>query len=79
MLYCPNFISLWLIAIYKRNWITFECDFKQKCGYFSGVFLTPFRHLEENLDDWLEEELENYLDDDYLVFDCPGTLIITTL
>lgn len=30
------------------------------------------RHLEENLDDWLTEELENYLDDDYLVFDCPG-------
>lgn len=30
-------------------------------------------HLEENLDDWLTEELDNYLDDDYLVFDCPGT------
>lgn len=32
-----------------------------------------YRHLEENLDDWLTEELDNYLDDDYLVFDCPGT------
>ena len=31
-----------------------------------------FRHLEDNLDDWLAEELDNYLDDDYLVFDCPG-------
>lgn len=31
-----------------------------------------FRHLEENLDDWLTEELDNYMDDDYLVFDCPG-------
>lgn len=30
------------------------------------------RHLEENLDDWLTEGLEDYLDDDYLVFDCPG-------
>lgn len=30
------------------------------------------RHLEDNLDDWLSEELDNYLDDDYLVFDCPG-------
>ncbi|KAE9463677.1 hypothetical protein C3L33_04412, partial [Rhododendron williamsianum] len=30
------------------------------------------RHLEENLDDWLTEELDNYLDDDYLVFDCPN-------
>ncbi|XP_039119605.1 GPN-loop GTPase 3-like [Dioscorea cayenensis subsp. rotundata] len=24
-----------------------------------------------NLDDWLAEELDNYLDDDYLVFYCP--------
>lgn len=30
------------------------------------------RHLEDNLDDWLAEGLEDYLDDDYLVFDCPG-------
>lgn len=32
------------------------------------------RHLEDSLDDWLTEELDNYLDDDYLVFDCPGIL-----
>lgn len=32
-------------------------------------------HLEENLDDCLTEELDNYLDDDYLVFDCPGRSI----
>lgn len=31
-----------------------------------------FRHLEESLDDWLEEELENFAEDDYIVFDCPG-------
>ncbi|KAL8555669.1 hypothetical protein ACS0TY_003472 [Phlomoides rotata] len=31
-------------------------------------------HLEENLDEWLTEELDNYLDDDYLVFDCPGQI-----
>lgn len=35
------------------------------------------RHLEENLDDWLTEELDNYLDDDYLVFDCPGNSTIS--
>ena len=33
------------------------------------------RHLQDNLDDWLDEQLENYLDDDYLVFDCPGTIL----
>ncbi|KAH6766122.1 P-loop containing nucleoside triphosphate hydrolases superfamily protein [Perilla frutescens var. hirtella] len=31
-------------------------------------------HLEENMDDWLSEELDNYMDDDYLVFDCPGQI-----
>ncbi|KAF7845150.1 GPN-loop GTPase 3 [Senna tora] len=33
-----------------------------------------FRHLEDNLDNWFAEELDNYLDDDYLVFDCPGQI-----
>lgn len=36
------------------------------------ALISMFRHLEDNLDDWLEEGLEDYLDDDYLVFDCPG-------
>lgn len=36
------------------------------------------RHLEDNLDDWLAEELDNYLDDDYLVFDCPGIDYVCT-
>ncbi|KAF3449125.1 hypothetical protein FNV43_RR09850 [Rhamnella rubrinervis] len=35
------------------------------------------RHLDENLDDWLAEELDNYLDDDYLVLDCPGLRYVT--
>lgn len=34
--------------------------------------ISIIRHLEENMDDWLAEELENYKEDDYLVFDCPG-------
>ncbi|CAL5386159.1 unnamed protein product [Camellia sinensis] len=33
------------------------------------------RHLEENLDEWLTEELDNFSDDDYLVFDCPGEAV----
>uniref|UniRef100_A0A0E0P0F6 GPN-loop GTPase 3 n=1 Tax=Oryza rufipogon TaxID=4529 RepID=A0A0E0P0F6_ORYRU len=36
------------------------------------------RHLEDNLDDWLDEQLEGYLDDDYLVFDCPGQIELFT-
>lgn len=31
-------------------------------------------YLEENLEDWLGEELEAYGDDDYVVFDCPGQI-----
>ena len=30
------------------------------------------RYLEDNLDDWLSEQLEDYIEDDYLIFDCPG-------
>lgn len=30
------------------------------------------RYLEDSLYNWLDEELENFTDDDYLVFDCPG-------
>lgn len=31
-------------------------------------------YLEDNLQDWLAEELEGYGEDDYLVFDCPGQI-----
>ncbi|KAH7864130.1 hypothetical protein Vadar_026107 [Vaccinium darrowii] len=40
----------------------------------NGGLMYCMEHLEENLDDWLTEELDNYLDDDYLVFDCPGQI-----
>ncbi|XP_042509569.1 GPN-loop GTPase 3-like isoform X2 [Macadamia integrifolia] len=40
----------------------------------NGGLIYCMEHLEENLDDWLAEELDNYLDDDYLVFDCPGQI-----
>uniref|UniRef100_A0A0C9S9Z0 GPN-loop GTPase 3 n=1 Tax=Wollemia nobilis TaxID=56998 RepID=A0A0C9S9Z0_9CONI len=40
----------------------------------NGGLVYCMEHLEENLDDWLAEQLEGYLDDDYLVFDCPGQI-----
>lgn len=40
----------------------------------NGGLVYCMEHLENNLDDWLTEELDNYLDDDYLVFDCPGQI-----
>uniref|UniRef100_A0A2C9UVW2 GPN-loop GTPase 3 n=1 Tax=Manihot esculenta TaxID=3983 RepID=A0A2C9UVW2_MANES len=41
----------------------------------NGALIYCMEELEDNLDDWLAEELENYRDDDYLVFDCPGESI----
>ncbi|XP_076904641.1 GPN-loop GTPase 3-like [Bidens hawaiensis] len=40
----------------------------------NGGLLFCMEHLEENLDAWLDEELEHYMEDDYLVFDCPGQI-----
>ncbi|KAJ7950584.1 GPN-loop GTPase 3 [Quillaja saponaria] len=40
----------------------------------NGGLMYCMEHLEDNLDDWLTVELDNYLDDDYLVFDCPGQI-----
>lgn len=40
----------------------------------NGGLVYCMEHLEQNLDDWLAEQLEDYLDDDYLVFDCPGQI-----
>ncbi|XP_022041481.1 GPN-loop GTPase 3 [Helianthus annuus] len=40
----------------------------------NGGLLYCMEHLEENLDEWLNEELENFMEDDYLVFDCPGQI-----
>eukprot|EP00475_Leptophrys_vorax_P041507 TRINITY_DN78265_c0_g1_i1.p1 TRINITY_DN78265_c0_g1~~TRINITY_DN78265_c0_g1_i1.p1 ORF type:complete len:206 (-),score=19.74 TRINITY_DN78265_c0_g1_i1:337-927(-) len=31
-------------------------------------------YLEENLDDWLKEQLDDFHEDDYLLFDCPGQI-----
>lgn len=44
----------------------------------NGGLIYCMEHLEDNLDDWLDEQLENYLDDDYLVFDCPGQIELFT-
>lgn len=40
----------------------------------NGGLVYCMEYLEENLDDWLQEQLEDYAEDDYLVFDCPGQI-----
>lgn len=40
----------------------------------NGGLVYCMEHLEDSLNGWLDEELDNYLDDEYLVFDCPGQI-----
>eukprot|EP00199_Chlamydomonas_sp_CCMP681_P006572 CAMPEP_0119104244 /NCGR_PEP_ID=MMETSP1180-20130426/2502_1 /TAXON_ID=3052 ORGANISM="Chlamydomonas cf sp, Strain CCMP681" /NCGR_SAMPLE_ID=MMETSP1180 /ASSEMBLY_ACC=CAM_ASM_000741 /LENGTH=280 /DNA_ID=CAMNT_0007088943 /DNA_START=107 /DNA_END=946 /DNA_ORIENTATION=- len=40
----------------------------------NGGLLYCMEYLEDNLDEWLGEELEGFGDDDYVVFDCPGQI-----
>ncbi|ESQ37051.1 hypothetical protein EUTSA_v10003026mg [Eutrema salsugineum] len=48
-----------------------------KCGPNYGL-MRCMDYLEDSLYNWLDEELENFADDDYLVFDCPGQIEIFT-
>ena len=40
----------------------------------NGALMFCMEYLEDNLDDWLAEELEGYLEEDMVIFDCPGQL-----
>lgn len=40
----------------------------------NGGLVYCMEYLEDNLDDWLSEQLEDYIEDDYLIFDCPGQI-----
>ncbi len=40
----------------------------------NGALLYAMEVLEDSLDDWLQEEMEGYGDDDYVLFDCPGQI-----
>ncbi|MBA0686383.1 hypothetical protein Goari_013990, partial [Gossypium aridum] len=60
------------VAMDIRELISLD-DVMEELGFGpNGGLSYCMEHLEENLDEWLAEELDNYLDDDYLVFDCPG-------
>lgn len=62
------------VAMDIRELVSLE-DVMEELGLGpNGGLIYCMEHLEENLDDWLTEELDNYLDDDYLVFDCPGQI-----
>jgi GTPase SAR1 family protein len=45
----------------------------------NGGLIYCMEYLEENLEDWFSEQMEDYIDDDYLIFDCPGLFASTML
>jgi len=40
----------------------------------NGGLLYCMEYLEDNLHEWLGEQLQSYGEDDYLIFDCPGQI-----
>lgn len=62
------------VAIDIRELISLEDVMEELNLGPNGGLIYCMEHLEENLEDWLAEQLEDYLDDDYLVFDCPGQI-----
>ncbi|KAH7676685.1 GPN-loop GTPase 1 protein [Dioscorea alata] len=59
------------VAMDIRELISLD-DVMEELGMRSnGGLIYCMEHLKENLDDWLAEELDNYLDDDYLGFYYP--------
>lgn len=40
----------------------------------NGGLIYCMEYLQEHMDEWLGEQLEDYIDDDYLLFDCPGQI-----
>ncbi|CAH2052472.1 unnamed protein product [Thlaspi arvense] len=76
------------VAMDIRELVTVEDVMEQlKCGPNDGLMrcmeypflltLIAFKHF-DSLYNWLDEELENFADADYLVFDCPGQIEIFT-
>ncbi|KAJ4851465.1 hypothetical protein Tsubulata_014134 [Turnera subulata] len=62
------------VAIDIRELVSVE-DVMEELGLGpNGALMYCMEHLEDNLDDWLAEELEHFMEDDYLVFDCPGQI-----
>lgn len=61
------------VAVDVRDLITLEDAMEMQLGPNGGL-LYCMEYLEENLEEWIGEELEAYGDDDYLLFDCPGQI-----
>lgn len=62
------------VAVDIREFISLE-DVMEELGLGpNGALIYCMEQLEDNLDDWLTEQLDDFREDDYLVFDCPGQI-----
>mmetsp|Transcript_26426 Transcript_26426/g.57647 ORF Transcript_26426/g.57647 Transcript_26426/m.57647 type:complete len:277 (+) Transcript_26426:143-973(+) len=62
------------VSIDIRDLITLEDVMEELELGPNGGLLYCMEYMEDNMDEWLGEQLEGYGDDDYLVFDCPGQI-----
>lgn len=62
------------IAIDIRNLVTLEdVMIGLKLGP-NGSLMYCMEYLEDNIENWFDDEMKGYGEDDYLVFDCPGQI-----
>ncbi|GAB4822828.1 hypothetical protein N2152v2_009874 [Parachlorella kessleri] len=62
------------VSIDVRDLITLDDAMEELQLGPNGGLLYCMEYMEDNLEEWLGEELEAYGDDDYLLFDCPGQI-----
>ncbi|KAF3578589.1 hypothetical protein DY000_02033242 [Brassica cretica] len=66
------------VAMDIRELVSLE-DVMEELGLGpNGALMYCMEYLEDSLHDWVDEELDNYRDDDYLIFDCPGQIELFT-
>ncbi|KAL6749512.1 GPN-loop GTPase [Haematococcus lacustris] len=62
------------VSLDVRDLVTLEDVMEEMELGPNGGLLYCMEYLEDNLHEWLGEELQGYGDDDYLMFDCPGQI-----
>lgn len=62
------------LALDVRELISLEDVMEEMQLGPNGGLLYCMEYLEDSLEDWLHEVLNDYGDDDYLIFDCPGQI-----
>lgn len=62
------------VSIDIRNLVTLEDVMTESNLGPNGGLMYCMELLEDNIEEWLAQELEAYGEDDYLVFDCPGQI-----